>query len=82
VLVSPRYASSVPASEPEKSQFPGDRSAISGLRYYSPSLGRFLNQDPIEEQGGINLYAFVGNDGVNGWDYLGTQPSHSRLKGA
>ncbi len=30
-------------------------------RHYSPSLGRFLSRDPIEEQGGLNLYAFVGN---------------------
>ncbi len=42
-----------------------------GLRYYHPRLGRFINRDPIEEQGGINLYAFCGNDGVNCWDYLG-----------
>jgi RHS repeat-associated protein len=42
-----------------------------GYRYYSPSLGRFINRDPIGEQGGINLYAFVGNDPVNRWDYLG-----------
>jgi len=26
-----------------------------GLRYYSPSTGRWLNHDPIEEEGGINL---------------------------
>ena len=30
-------------------------------RHYSPSLGRFLSRDPIEEQGGLNLYAFVRN---------------------
>ena len=30
-------------------------------RHYSPSLGRFLSRDPIAEQGGLNLYAFVGN---------------------
>ena len=30
-------------------------------RHYSPSFGRFLSRDPIEEQGGLNLYAFVGN---------------------
>lgn len=42
-----------------------------GYRFYSPSLGRFINRDPIEEQGGINLYAFVGNNGVSSWDYLG-----------
>ena len=42
-----------------------------GFRYYSPSLGRFLNRDPIGELGGSNLYAFVENDPVNGWDRLG-----------
>jgi RHS repeat-associated protein len=42
-----------------------------GMRYYAPSLGRFINRDPIAEQGGLNLYGFVGNDGVNRWDYLG-----------
>jgi hypothetical protein len=29
------------------------------------------SRDPIGESGGINLYAFVGNDGVNYWDKLG-----------
>ena len=42
-----------------------------GFRYYSASLGRFLNRDPLGEAGGSNLYAFVENDPVNGWDYLG-----------
>lgn len=42
-----------------------------GLRYYSPSLGRFVTRDPIEEQGGLNLYGFVRNNAVNRWDYLG-----------
>lgn len=42
-----------------------------GARYYSPSLGRFINRDPIAEQGGLNLYGFCGNDGINGIDYLG-----------
>lgn len=42
-----------------------------GLRYYSPSLGRFVCRDPKEEMGGINLYAFIRNNAVNGYDYLG-----------
>ena len=42
-----------------------------GFRYYSASLGRFLNRDPLGEAGGSNLYSFVENDPVNGWDYLG-----------
>jgi uncharacterized protein RhaS with RHS repeats len=40
-------------------------------RYYSPELGRWLNRDPIGENGGNNLYGVVGNDGINGWDELG-----------
>jgi RHS repeat-associated protein len=44
-------------------------------RYLHPNLGRWLNRDPIEEQGGLNLYAFVGNDPVNHWDYFGLRPS-------
>jgi hypothetical protein len=33
--------------------------------------GRWPSRDPIEEEGGVNLYGFVGNDGVNNRDYLG-----------
>ncbi len=40
-------------------------------RHYSPALGRFLSRDPIEEQGGLNLYAFVGNAPVSEFDHLG-----------
>ena len=40
-------------------------------RHYSPSLGRFLSRDPIEEQGGLNLYAFVGNKTSSNIDRLG-----------
>ncbi|MDD4406252.1 MAG: RHS repeat-associated core domain-containing protein [Parabacteroides sp.] len=49
-----------------------------GYRYYSPALGRWLSRDPIEEQGGLNLYGFVNNDPVNKWDKLGqlTPPSN------
>ena len=32
-----------------------------GYRYYSPTLMRWLNRDPIEEDGGMNLYAFCAN---------------------
>jgi RHS repeat-associated protein len=42
-----------------------------GYRYYHPQTGRWINRDPIEEDGGLNLYGFVGNDGLNWWDYLG-----------
>jgi len=48
-----------------------------GHRFYSPSLGRFINRDPIEEQGGLNLYGFCGNNTVNRWDVLGQEPDIS-----
>ena len=38
-------------------------------------MGRWLNRDPINEAGGLNLYGFVGNDPVNRWDYLGLSPA-------
>jgi RHS repeat-associated protein len=40
-------------------------------RIYSPSLGRFMQADPIGAAGGINLYAYVGNDPLNLWTFSG-----------
>jgi hypothetical protein len=40
-------------------------------RPYSASQGRFLCKDPMAEQGGMNVYAFVQNDPVDSIDILG-----------
>ncbi len=40
-------------------------------RFYDPALIRWLNRDPIGEEGGVNLYGFVGNDPANTIDPLG-----------
>jgi RHS repeat-associated protein len=42
-----------------------------GHRYYSSDLGRWLSRDPIEEHGGLALYAFAVNSAINGFDLLG-----------
>ena len=42
-----------------------------GHRFYDPEIGRWLSRDPAQEDGGLNLYGFVDNDGVNHVDYLG-----------
>ena len=42
-----------------------------GFRYYKPQLGRWLNRDPIKEDGGNNLYQFIKNEPISSWDYLG-----------
>ena len=47
--------------------------ALSNLAhaFYDPGQGRWLSRDPIEENGGMNLYGFVGNNAVNAVDRLG-----------
>ena len=42
--------------------------------HYDPAMGRWLNRDPLAENGGFNLYGFVENDGVGQIDILGREP--------
>ena len=39
--------------------------------FYDPGLQRWINRDPIQEEGGINLYQPVNNDHVNSVDVFG-----------
>lgn len=41
-------------------------------RHYSPTLGRFLQPDPVGTAGGVNLYAYALNDPINRRDPRGT----------
>lgn len=40
-------------------------------RYYDAHIGRFVSEDPIGIDGGINLYVYVENNPVNYVDPLG-----------
>lgn len=56
-------------------QYTGRENDRTGLyyyraRYYSPSLARFLSEDPLRQ--GLNYYAYVGNDPINRIDPLGS----------
>jgi len=42
-------------------------------RYYKPDLGRFLNEDPIGLNGGLNMFAFVNNNPINYTDPYGLE---------
>ena len=42
-----------------------------GYRYYLSDLGRWVNRDPLEEEGGVNLYVFVENNVINNVDFSG-----------
>jgi RHS repeat-associated protein len=44
---------------------------LAPYRAYDPETGRWLSRDPIGENGGINLYGYVGNNPVNRKDPLG-----------
>jgi RHS repeat-associated protein len=44
-------------------------------RNYEPPLQRWINRDPIQEQGGFNLYGFVGGDPVDRIDFVGWTPT-------
>jgi len=43
-------------------------------RWYDPSLARFNSEDPIGIAGGINTYAYAGNDPINLRDPSGLSP--------
>ncbi len=49
-----------------------------GYRFLDPELGRFLNRDPLEEEGSLGLHVFVLNAPVNFIDALGLATIPSR----
>ncbi len=70
-------ASGAPSANPF--QYTGRENDGTGLyyyreRYYSPTSGRFLSEDPIQFQGGIDFYEYVESDPINSNDPYGTAP--------
>ncbi len=60
-------------------------SAATGLynfraRWYDPVSGRWLSKDPIGLEGGLNLYAFCGDDPVNWRDPWGLEAQNDEKK--
>lgn len=47
-------------------------------RLYSPTLGRFMQTDPVGYDDQVNLYAYVGNDPLNGTDPSGAIATYSQ----
>jgi hypothetical protein len=68
-----------------------------GHRYYQPGMGRWMSRDPIEEEGGMNIYGFVADNPIGliddsgmkvfggTWDmflnYFGFAPESGQLSG-
>lgn len=49
---------------------------------YDPTQGRFFNRDPIEEEGGENLYRFVDNNPIDNIDFAGLKTVKIGFRGA
>jgi RHS repeat-associated protein len=50
-------------------------------RYYDPGAGRFLSEDPIQFDGGINFYGYTANDPVGLIDPSGMSPAQGNANG-
>jgi RHS repeat-associated protein len=51
-------------------------------RFCSPTIGRFLQTEPVGAKDDLNLYAYVGNNSVNRVDPTGLLPARPQDKTA
>ena len=51
-----------------------------GYRYYSAEFGRWVNRDPLEERGGLNIYSPFINNPINNSDSLGLKTVKTACK--
>jgi len=68
-------------------QFTGRENDGTGLyyyraRYYSPRFQRFISEDPAGFDGGINVYAYAGNNPIDFADPFGLKPPEGPEFGA
>ena len=61
------------------SQIIHEQSGLYGYlyRWYDPNLQRWLNRDPIGEEGGLNQFTIIWNNIVNDYDVLGLEGGQS-----
>lgn len=54
--------------------------SLAAFRAYNPMLGRWISRDPIEEEGGMNLFAYVNNAPIGLVDLSGLDPIQDMAK--
>jgi RHS repeat-associated protein len=71
------YPVPAPGTAPKSPESQGLRPCVTYYlyRYYDPVTGRWPSRDPIQERGGVNLFAFVYNSTINRYDFLGWSPA-------
>ncbi|MDP1615208.1 MAG: RHS repeat-associated core domain-containing protein, partial [Methylococcales bacterium] len=67
-------------TSPNRLKYTGREDDGTGLyyyraRYYDTNIGRFISEDPLQFQAGINFYEYVNNNPVNANDPSGKCPS-------
>lgn len=61
------------SNDTQSTSMPGHSRYYYGLRHYSPSTGRWISRDPIEEPRSLALYVFAENGVVDRVDPFGLQ---------